>query len=283
MFNRIALLISLFLPFHSSLADTTLSIAGSSTVLPVMSDAAEIYKALNSAANITVSGGGSGTGINSVINGIVNIGMTSRHPTASEQAKLAEKFEIIDIARDAVAITVSKKVIESGVSSLSINQVADIYRGNIKNWQKVGGFDKKILVIDKESSRGTRHVFAEVILGNAKARAPGASVISGSNNEERSIISRSDQAIGMLSYAWLNDKARGMPLRLDNGDTVTAEAKYVLDGSYPIQRSLSIIVAKKRTAELQSFIEFIRSDGVTPAIEKNGYLPLPTAPSKLSN
>ncbi|MBL1433703.1 MAG: PstS family phosphate ABC transporter substrate-binding protein [Gammaproteobacteria bacterium] len=280
MLNRTILLISLFFPFHISLADTTISVAGSSTVLPIMADAAEIYKSLNSAANITVSGGGSGTGINSVINGINDIGMTSRHPTAAEQEKLTENFDIIDIARDAVAITVSAEVIESGVDVLSLKQVADIYRGKIKNWKEVGGFDKKILVIDKEPSRGTRHVFAEVVLGNAKARAPGASVVSGSNNEERSIISRSKQAIGMLSYAWLNDNARGMPLQLENGDTVTAEPKNVLNGRYPIQRSLSIIVAKKRSNELQSFIEFLQSESITSVIEKNGYLPLAASPAR---
>lgn len=274
MFNRTLLLISLLFPVHFSIAGSTISIAGSSTVLPVMADAAKSYQSINPAANITVSGGGSGTGINSVINGIVDIGMTSRQPTAVEQEKLAKNFEIIDIARDAVAIAVSAEVIESGIERLSLKQVADIYRGKIKNWEELGGFNKKILVIDKEPSRGTRHVFAEVVLGNAKARAPGASVISGSNNEERSIISRSEQAIGMLSYAWLNDSARGIPLQLDSGNTVTAEAKNVLDGSYPIQRSLSIIVAKERSDELQSFIEFIQSQGITQAIEKNGYLPL---------
>ncbi len=275
MLNRLILLIALFLPFQSSLAESTIRIAGSSTLLPIMADAAETYKTLiKSAANITVSGGGSGTGINAVINGIANIGMISRQPTAAEWNKLSEKFELIDIARDAVAIAVSKPVIESGISSLSINQVADIYRGKIKNWQQVGGFDKKILVIDKEPSRGTRHVFAKVVLGDAKARAPGATIISGSNNEERSIISRSKQAIGMLSHAWLNDKARGMPLTLDNGRIVTASRENVFDGSYPIQRSLSLIVAKNRSDELQSFIEFIQSPSLTPSIEKNGYFPL---------
>ncbi|MBL4850700.1 MAG: substrate-binding domain-containing protein [Gammaproteobacteria bacterium] len=273
--HQIILLVSLFLPFHSSLAESTISIAGSSTLLPIMADAAKAYKALTkSATNITVSGGGSGTGINAAINGIAHIGMISRQPTAAEWSQLSEKFELINIARDAVAITVSKAVIESGINSLSINQVADIYRGKIKNWRQVGGFDKKILVIDKEPSRGTRHVFAKVVLGDAKARAPGATIVSGSNNEERSIISRSTQAIGMLSHAWLNDKARGIPLKLDSGKIVTASRDNVFDGSYPIQRNLSLVVAKNRSGELQSFIEFLQSPSLTPSIEKNGYFPL---------
>ena len=274
MLNRIILACILLLPFQFSVAESTISIAGSSTVLPVMSDAAQTYKNDNPSTNITVSGGGSGTGINAVINGIVDIGMTSRQPTEAEWVKLSEKFELIDIARDAVAIAVSKAVIKSGVSSLSLEQIADIYRGKIKNWKDVGGFDEEILVIDKEPSRGTRHVFAEVVLGDAKARAPGASLISGSNNEERSIITRSNQAIGMLSHAWLNDDVRGITLKLDNGDTVSASPEHVLDGSYPIQRSLSLIVAKNRSEALQSFIAFLQSPALVPSIEKNGYLPL---------
>ncbi len=274
MFNRIILLFTLILPFHASFAQPTINIAGSSTILPLMADAANAYQAIAPTIKITVSGGGSGTGINAVINGIVDIGMSSRQPTATEKAKLSENFDIIDIARDAVAITVSKAVIESGVHSLSLEQVADIYRGKINNWKQVGGFDKKILVIDKEPSRGTRHVFAKTILGDAKARAPGANIISGSNNEERSIISRSKQAIGMLSHAWLNDRARGIALTLDNGKTVSASPADVLSGSYPIQRSLSIIVAKKRSKTLQAFIEFLQSPALAPLIKKNGYLPL---------
>lgn len=274
MLSRILIFITLLVPSQLSFAEPSIRVAGSSTVLPIMVDAAEAFRAQRAGTTITVSGGGSGTGINSVINGIIDIGMTSRQPTEKEWQKLNDNFELIDIAKDAVAVAVSKAVVDSGVSSLSIGQVADIYRGKIKNWKEVGGADKKILVIDKEPSRGTRHVFAQVVLGDAKARAPGASLISGSNNEERSIISRSDQAIGMLSHAWLNDNARGIALTLASGETVSADKEHIFNGTYPIQRSLSIIVAKQRSGELQAFVDFLRSEGLSPIVEKNGYLPL---------
>lgn len=274
MLSRTLLIFALILPFQALFADTSLRVAGSSTVLPLIVDAAEAFKAKHPNTNITVSGGGSGTGINSALNGIIDIGMTSRRPTENENKKLQQGFEIIDIATDAVAITVSKAVIESGIEQLSVQQVADIYRGKVKNWQELGGNNQKILVIDKEPSRGTRHVFASLILGNAKARAPGASLVSGSNNEERSIISRSDQAIGMLSYAWLNDQARGIDLVLDDGKAVSPSKRNILDGSYPLQRSLSIIVSKQRGKDLQSFIDFLKSPDFSVLVEKNGYLPL---------
>ncbi len=274
MTRSFILIFALFFPFQAFAADVTLRVSGSSTVLPLIVDAAKAFKAIRPDIDITVAGGGSGTGINSALNGIVDIGMTSRRPTDSENKKLSAEYEVIDIATDAVAVTVSKAVFESGVSQLSIDQVADIYRGKIKNWQDVGGEDKKILVIDKELSRGTRHVFADVILGNAKARAPGASIVSGSNNEERSIISRSDQAIGMLSFAWLNEQARGIGLALADGETVYPNATNIMKDRYPIQRKLSIIVKKQRIKALTLFIDFLTSVDFHSIIEKNGYLPV---------
>lgn len=264
----------ILLPCGLTVAENTIRVAGSSTVLPILVDAANHYQQLHPETTITVSGGGSGTGISSAINGIVDIGMTSRKLTALERDQIGEQFETIDLARDAVAVAVSKAVVESGVDSLSVAQIADIYRGKIKNWKDVGGFDKPILVIDKEPSRGTRHVFAEVILGDAAARAPGATIVTGSNNEERSIIARSDQAIGMLSFAWLNDDARGLPIKLADGALTTPTRENIFNGTYPIQRSLSILVAKQRSDDLQRFLDFLRSSSIIPVIEKNGYLPL---------
>jgi len=116
------------------LAATTLHAAGSTTVLPVVSTAANAWHRLHPDITVTVSGGGSGVGIASMIQHTADIGMASREIDAGEASKLNGKVDVFTIARDAVAVVVSKAVYVGGVHRLSLPQIADIYRGKIRNW-----------------------------------------------------------------------------------------------------------------------------------------------------
>ncbi len=257
----------------TSHAATTLHAAGSTTVLPVVSTAANIYHQQHPNVIITVSGGGSGVGIASMIQHTADIGMASREIDAEEAAKLNGRVDVFTIARDAVAVVVSKAVYVGGVHQLSLKQIADIYRGKIKNWKEVGGPDARIFVIDKEPSRGTRQVFARAVLGNEHARAPGASVISGSNNEEQALVAHSNSAIGMLSNAWLNDAVRGVAVGKGN-HAVSPDIQHVRDGSYPISRSLHVVLLKNASPEAHAFVNFLLSPRGQEIVKQSGYLPV---------
>lgn len=199
--------------------------------------------------------------------------MVSRNLTRKEKQRLQNSVRQVAVARDAVAVAVSSAVYEAGVTRLSISQIAAIYRGEIKNWKHLGGPDARILVIDKESSRGTRHVFAKVVLGNERARAAGASIIAGSNNEEQAAIANSDQAIGMLSHAWLNDAVRAVAVG-EEGEAVLPTPKHVADGSYPIQRDLNLLVSKHGERVSMTFVEFLLSAEGQQLVQQVGYLPV---------
>ncbi len=248
-----------------------LRVVGSSTVLPIVAEAAKQYRQLNPGLILTVSGGGSGVGVSAVQQRTAEIGMLSRAVTAQEQQRLGAGFKVVAVARDAVAVAISKAVYEGGVTQLSIVQIAAIYRGEIKNWKEVGGPDARILVIDKEPSRGTRHVFAKVVLGDEQARAPGATIISGSNNEEQAAIAASNQAIGMLSNAWLNDAVRAVAVG-EPGKAVLPTLEHVADGSYPIQRELNILLSRNAGKQVHGFVEFLLSDAGQRIVEQVGYL-----------
>lgn len=256
-----------------AVASENIAAVGSTTVLPVVSQAATAFHAMHPDVKIMVSGGGSGVGIAAMIQGTAQLGMASRETSPEEQAKLDGKVDNIVIASDAVAVVVSKAVYMSGLHALSLAQIADIYRGKIRNWKDLGGADARILVIDKEASRGTRHVFAKAVLGSSHARAAGASIISGSNNEEQSIVSRSNNAIGMLSNAWLNDAVRGVDV-IVHGQAIAPTIEHVRDGTYPIARGLHVLLAKNASKNTRDFVQFLLSQDGQAIVKKVGYLPV---------
>lgn len=254
-------------------ATDTIRVSGSTSVLPIVAEAAKQYRKLHPELRLTVSGGGSGVGVASIERGTIDIGMASRPLSSDEAQRLGRRVTLIPIARDAVAVAVSKAVYESGVQRLSLQQIAAIYRGEIRNWRELGGPDAPILVIDKEASRGTRHVFASVVLGDAHARARGATIITGSNNEEQAVISRSDQAIGMLSNAWLNDRVRAVAVG-DEGSALLPTAENVATGRYPIKRDLNILVPTEPAPGVSGFVDYLLSDKGQSVVAAVGFHPV---------
>ncbi len=272
MKHLLTLLLLIFFFNTPASATDRISIVGSTTVLPIVAQAVKRYRHLHPNIVLTVSGGGSGVGVASVLQGTAQIGMVSRDLTEQEKNKFNNNVEVIPVARDAVAIAVSKAVYLAGVKLLSIEQIADIYRGKTGNWKSLGGADTPILVIDKEASRGTRHVFAKVVLGNARARARGASIITGSNNEEQAAIAGSNQAIGMLSNAWLNDQVRAIAIGTGH-DAISLTTENIANGRYPIQRTLDILLPKNASRDARQFIDFLLSEEGQNIVQSAGYLP----------
>ncbi len=254
--------------------ETTLRVVGSTTVLPIAARAAQQFSDDHRGqVRITVNPGGSGVGINSVGQGQADIGMASREITARER----ERFEDADlrvhvIARDAVACVVSAEVYEAGVRALSREQIRDIYSGRIRNWKAVGGPDRPIVVIDKEHHRGTRHVFMAYVFGHPQARAPGARLVTGSNNEEQAKIAQSEAAIGMLSFAWVNERVRAVGLRED-GQILTATRESVRSGRYPLVRNLNFVTRGEPRGWVKRFMDFIRGPRGHRIVQKSGYWP----------
>ena len=128
---------------------------GSTTVLPIAQAAAEKYMAANSDVKISVSGGGSGNGIKAIIDGTTHIANSSRFIKQSEVKAAVEKGNYpvpFAVAMDALLPIVHP---ENPVQDLSIEQLRDIYTGKIKSWKDVGGEDKPIAVVGRDTSPGT--------------------------------------------------------------------------------------------------------------------------------
>ena len=255
-------------------ASDHISVSGSTTVLPAVSKAADSFH-METGKVVIVNAGGSGGGFNQLAEGQTHIGMMSRDITPEEIAQFPDiKFTPIAIGRDAVAPVISSEIYDTGVNSLTLTEIAAIYRGDIDNWKEVGGPDKAIFVIDKESSSGTRQTFMKVVMGNSKAPAKGADLVIGSNNEEQTAITQSDSAIGMLSHAWFNDNVKGIAIEMEGGKLITPTLDMISSGSFPITRDLNIIIRDDIAPETQEFVDYLLSERGQSFVSASGYIPV---------
>ncbi len=169
---------------------------------------------------------------------------------------------------------ISSEIYQAGITALSLQQIGRIYLGEINNWKQLGGPDKDILVIDKEASRGTRHVFMQAVLGDKGAVAPGADLVLGANNEEQTAIAQSDAAIGMLSHAWLNDEVKGLAILLMDGQRIEPTLENIKNGTFPITRDLLLVTNGEPQGQIKDFIDFILSDAGQKIVTESGYVRL---------
>jgi len=267
-----AFVVLLLILISSCSKKESITVSGSSTVLPVVALAAEKFTN-NSGIKVVINGGGSGVGINQLGEGKIDMGMTSRDITGDEVNSYPDvNFITNSIAKDAVIPVVSTQIYEEGVQALSLDQIGQIYKGEITNWNEIGGPDREILVVDKEASRGTRHVFMEAVFGNKNAKAPGADIVLGSNNEEQTAIAQSNAAIGMLSLAWLNDKVRGLSIAIENGKTIKPIRENVVNGTFPVVRDLILVTNGEPAGKTKEFIDYILSEEGQSIVEEAGYV-----------
>ena len=252
-------------------AQESISVSGSSTVLPVISRAAQAYSD-TTGQRVIVNSGGSGVGFNQLAEGKTDIGMMSRDMTAKETSQYPEnKFKPVAIGIDAVIPVVSSEIYDAGITALSLSEIASIYKGDVNNWSAFGGPDLDILVIDKEASRGTRHTFMKAVMGNPTAKAPGADLVLGANNEEQTAMAQSDAAIGMISLAWINDDVKGLAIK-DGQNLIEPNLKTIAEGNYPISRDLIIVIKDDIKPEAQKFVDYILSPKGQSFVEASGYI-----------
>jgi len=231
-----------------------------------------LFMKTHPSVTITINSGGSGVGVTSVAKNLADIGMISRDITQDEKKNFRDvDFKVHPIGKDAVACVISSEVYNAGIKSLSPETIRKIYLGEIRNWKEIGGYDRDILVVDKEFHRGTRHVFMGYIFGDENAKATGADIITGSNNEEQSKIGQSNSAIGMLSYAWINKDVVGVGIVI-NGKVIEPTIENIKNGSYPIVRDLLLVSHGEPSGAVREFIDFITSPEGQKIVEENGYV-----------
>ncbi|MDL2207088.1 phosphate ABC transporter substrate-binding protein, partial [Desulfovibrio sp. OttesenSCG-928-M16] len=167
LFASLGLVLSLFISSHA-LAAQEIIISGSTTVLPVMQKAGEAFMAANPDITLSISGGGSGSGIKALNEGLCQIAMSSRDIKKSE-VELGAKNGVTAV-RTAIAVDALIPVVhpDNPVKNLSAAQLKDIYAGKINNWKELGGNDGKIVVVSRDTSSGTYETWEGIIMKKEK-------------------------------------------------------------------------------------------------------------------
>ncbi len=240
----------------------TLTLAGSTTVLPVAQAVAEVYMDTHPAADIQISGGGSGVGVTAAREKTADLGMLSRDLKSSEKETAA--FTEYIIGRDGIAIVAHAS---NPVAALTTEQIREIYLGNITNWKEVGGADMEIVLIGRDSSSGTREFFTESVLN--KQDASKTMQEFNSNGAVAKAVAQTPGAIGYISLEYLDDTLKAFTI---NG--VAPSVSNVLNGSYTINRPLLLISNGEPSGLAKAFIEYILSDEGQQIIKNKGFVPV---------
>ncbi len=262
-----ALAATLALPV-SSFAATEIMVNGSTTVLPIMQKVAEDYMAVNPSVSIAISGGGSGNGIKALVDGLATIAMSSRDikSTETEQAKAKN----INPVRSAMAYDALVPVTHPStpVQSLRIEQLRDMYMGKITNWKEVGGEDKRVVVISRDTSSGTYETWEEMVM--KKERVAPSALLQASNGAVVQAVSQNPNAIGYIGIGYLTPSVKAIML----GDK-TATQESAADKSWPLSRELYLFTNGEPAGEIKAFIDYtLDPEKGQKSVSAAGFVPL---------
>lgn len=252
----------------------SISIKGSDTMVHLTSSWAEQYMGQHPDSQISVTGGGSGTGIAALLNGTTDICASSREIQDKEKELAAQKkIDLVEhaVARDGLAIIVNPA---NPVAELSMEQLRKIFIGEYANWKEVGGSDLPIIVLSRESSSGTFVFFQEHVLKKADY-TPRARLLAGTSALVQSV--QADQgAIAYVGLAYALDAKSKVKMvgvkTADDAPAVLPSDETVRAGDYPVARPLYLYTNGSSSPEVQAFIDFSLSDAGQKIVTETGYI-----------
>jgi phosphate transport system substrate-binding protein len=256
----------------TAIAETAIQVKGSDTMVNLMSNMAEAYMQAHPDVSIAVTGGGSGTGIAALINGTTDICSASRMMKKEEidqaQSRNVTPVEM-KIALDGISLMINKK---NPVSELTLDQLKNIYTGVYTRWSDVGGPDRPIVLLSRESNSGTYVFFQEHVL-QKKDYSPKAHLMPSTAAVTQS-VSQDQWSIGYggVAYAEHGDVKTIRVRTTPDAPAVAPTEATVHDGSYPISRPLFLYTNGDPTGVVKAFIEFCLSPEGQKIVEDTGYI-----------
>jgi phosphate transport system substrate-binding protein len=263
----------------SDSAATYIENKGSDTIVNLALAWAERYQAEHPEVRISVTGGGSGTGIASLINGTVDIANASRQIKEEEVAEAngngIEPLEHI-IARDAIAVIVHP---QNPVSQLTLKQISDIYSGQISNWSEVGGEDRPIVRLSRETNSGTHVYFLETVLrlGNSEDKTLFSmdTLLLPSSEGIIAEVRQNPNAIGYDGLGYVPEDLKMIAIAEEEGGAyVLPSIPTVNDKTYAIARDLYMYTDGEPTGIVKEYLDWILSAEAQEIVAELGFVPV---------
>jgi phosphate transport system substrate-binding protein len=228
---------------------------------------------------ISVTGGGSGTGIAALINGTVDIANASRQIKIEEREKSEANgitpVEFV-VARDAIAIIVHP---ENPVNQLTIDQISAIYSGQISNWSEIGGEDRPIVRLSRETNSGTHVYFLENVL--RKGEADNKTLFSmdtlllPSSEGISAEIRQNPNAVGYDGLGYVTEDLKTIAVGWETtGPYILPSAKSVNNNQYPIARDLYMYTAGEPESEVLEYLNWILGPDAQQIVTELGFVPV---------
>jgi phosphate transport system substrate-binding protein len=228
---------------------------------------------LHPEANIQISGGGSGVGIQAIGAKTVDIGMTSREVTKDEMAKYPG-FVVTTVAQDGIAVIVNPK---NTIPYITLDQVKDIYLGKITKWTEitgasVPGTNNQIVIVGRDSASGTRTYFDETVL--AKATPTQNMLEKNSNGAVLQTVAQTPGSIGYVSIGFVSKDVKALPIWYNAQTIIAPSISTVKDKTYPVSRDLYVITNGQPSGLAGDFIKYILSADGQKIVADEGYVTL---------
>ncbi|MDD5438718.1 MAG: phosphate ABC transporter substrate-binding protein [Candidatus Omnitrophica bacterium] len=241
-----------------------IQIKGSDTMVNLGQAWAEKYMENDPVDFVAVTGGGSGTGISSLISGTCDIAMSSRNIKEKEIALAKQKGinpNEIKVALDGLAVVVNPA---NPVGRLTLSQLADIFTGRVANWKEVGGNDETIVILSREVNSGTHVYFKEHVLrkndpASKEEFAPAALMLS-SSQAIADEVAGNPAAIGYYGMGYISKKQKPVAIAKDENSIYEEPViANVVDGKYPISRPLFLYTNGVPGGLVKKFVDFALS------------------------
>jgi phosphate transport system substrate-binding protein len=256
---------------------------GSDTIVNLALAWAERYQSLHPEISISVTGGGTGTGIAALINGTADIANASRQIKAEEiEAAKANNIEPVEfiVSRDAIAVIVNP---ENPVSKLTLQQISDIYSGKYNNWQEIGGEDRPIVRLSRETNSGTHVYFLESVLRlgdpDDTTLFSTDTLLLPSSEGITAEVRDNPNAIGYDGLGYVTPDLKVVAVARNEVDAelgkyILPSADTVNNGAYPIARDLYMYTAGEPDAAVKAYLDWIYSPEAQEIVEELGFVPV---------